>query len=96
MAERSKGLSALVATFALTGLLTALKNFESGHAEILWLLWTAWSWNHFAYAFDKRMLPWQFIELKGGIEGSPKTRTAFFWGTLVIYLLFLILIALAN
>lgn len=96
MTPRSKGLWALGVTFVLTLLTTIFKEFEPGYAKGNWLIWMFWSWNYFAYAFDKRMLPWQFIELKGNGEGHPLARKVVFWGTAVVYLAFLALVAFAG
>lgn len=83
-------------TFVLTALVTIFKEFEPGNVNAIWFIWVGFSWNYFAYAFDKRMLPWQFVELKGGKEGSSGERTVFFWGTAVIYLALLATAAFAD
>ncbi len=89
MTPKSKALWVGCVTFVLTGLVTIFKEFELGNVNAIWIIWTGLSWNYFAYAFDRRMLPWQFVELKGGKEGNPTERTVFFWGTAAVHFAFL-------
>lgn len=93
MTRKIKGLGVLFFTFALTFLIAIFKDLDPGYEKGNWVLWVFWSWNYFAYAFDKRMLPWQFSELKAGREGNPTARTIAFWGTAGVYLAFLALAA---
>lgn len=96
MTPKSKAAWAGGATFVVTALVTIFREFEAGYVNGIWFLWFFFSWNYFAYAFDKRMLPWQFVELKGGAAGRPGHRTVYFWGTLVIHLSFLATMAFAD
>ena len=96
MTAKSKSLRVGCVTFVLTALVTLFKEFKPGYANGIWFIWAFVSWNYFAYAFDKRMWPSQFVELKGGNEGSPIERRIFFWGTAVVYLAFLATMAFAN
>lgn len=93
MTKRIKGLGMLCLTFVLTFLITIVKEIEPGYERGNWVIWIFWSWNYFAFAFDKRMLPWQFTELKAGGEGNPIARTMAFWGTAGVYIAFLALTA---
>jgi len=96
MTAKNKALWVGGVTFVLTALVTFFKEFKPGYANGIWFIWTFCSWNYFAYAFDKRMLPFQFVELKGGNEGSPLNRTIFFWGTTGVYLAFIATMAFAK
>ncbi|TBO27583.1 hypothetical protein EYS42_16675 [Aquabacterium lacunae] len=69
--------------------MTLFRNFEQGDASGIWFLWLFWSWNYFAYGFNKRMLPWQFVELMGGDKGNSVARGFVFWLTAFIYLAFI-------
>lgn len=83
-------------TFLITVLIHLLKDFESGDVKANWVIWAGLSWNYFAYAFDRGMLPSAFSELDGGGKGDPANRTFFFWGTLVTHLAFLATMAFAE
>lgn len=80
----------------MTLIIHFVRGFETGDMKANWVIWAGLSWNYFAYAFDKRMLPWQFVELKGDGKGDATNRTFFFWGTLAIHLSFLAVMAFAN
>jgi len=82
-------------TFALTALVTILKDFESGYGKIVWLTWIFHAWNFIAYAFDRDMWPWVWVELKGK-SGSRRERTFMLWGTAVLYLSFLSVMAFSD
>lgn len=60
------------------------------------LLWCFFSWNFFAYGFDRDMWPWIFVELKGGHKGKPGVREVHFWLTAATYLAMLATIAFAD
>ncbi len=96
MSPKNKAFRVGCLTLALTALVTIFRELEPGYAKGIWAIWSFFAWNFFAYAFDWRMLPWQFIELKGGKEGNPTERTVFFWGTAAVYLAFLAVMAFAN
>jgi hypothetical protein len=80
MTPKNKGLLAMGVTFLITVLIHLLKDFESGDVKANWVIWAGLSWNYFAYAFDRGMLPSAFSELDGGGKGDPANRTFFFWG----------------
>ncbi len=96
MTPKNKGLLAMGVTFFITVLIHLLKDFEAGDVKANWVIWAGLSWNYFAYAFDRGMLPSAFSELDGGGKGDPANRTFFFWGTLVTHLAFLALMAFGN
>ena len=96
MTPKNKGLLAMGVTFLITVLIHPLKDFESGDVKANWVIWAGLSWNYFAYAFDRGMLPSAFSELDGGGKGDPANRTFFFWGTLVTHLAFLATMAFAE
>lgn len=81
---------------ALTGatlLLYSLWDIPIYPQKALPLLWCFFSWNFYAYAFDKRMWPWQFVELHGHNRGMPGWRTFWFWFTVIQYAALLATIA---
>lgn len=83
-------------TFILTVLATLLRERDPSDINAVWVIWAFCSWNYFAYAFDRDMWPWIFVELNGGGKGNPAERTVFFWGTAVVYLAFLAVMAFAD
>jgi hypothetical protein len=85
-----------VVTFICTALVTIFREFEPGYAKGIWFLWFFFSWNYFAYAFDRDMWPWVFSELYGRGKGKSGVRKFHFWGTLAIHLSFLSVMAFAN
>lgn len=97
MTCRSKGMWMTGVTFVVTALVAAFKEFEADYyAKALWIIWAGHSWNFFAYAFDRGMLPSVFVELDGQGKGEPGYRTFYFWGTAVIYSGFLSIIVFAG
>jgi hypothetical protein len=96
MTPKSKGLWMLGITFFLTLLVTLFKQLPQGHSNGNWLIWFFCAWNFFAYAFDRNMWPWVFAELYGRGKGKPGVRKFHFWGTTLLYLSFLALIAFAS
>lgn len=54
------------------------------------LIWSLYSWNFYAYAFDKRMWPQQFEELYGQGKGNPNWRSFWFWFSFLQYFGFLL------
>ena len=83
-------------TFAFTALVTIFKDLEVGYARGIWILWIFWSWNYFAYGFDRQMLPWVWVELQGHGKGKKTERTVVFWITAFLYLCFLAVMAFAE
>ena len=69
------------------------RQFTDGGLLIVWCLY---SWNFHAYAFDKRMWPWQFVELHGQGKGQPGWRAFWFWFSVVMYSIILGAIAWAS
>ena len=96
MKPRTKGLWAIGFTFFLTAFIHLGRDFSSGDVKANWAVRIGLSWNYFAFAFDKRMIPWQFVELKGGSEGNSTTRTLFFFGFFLIHLALLGAMAFAD
>ena len=96
MTLQSKAAWVTAATFVLTTLVTTLREFEPGYIKGIWLLSTFWSWNYFAYAFDKQMLPWVFKELQGHGKGEKTARAIFFWGFAAMHFAFLATMAFAD
>jgi hypothetical protein len=75
--------------FILTLLATILKEREIYNIKALWVIWICFSWNFYAYGFDKGMVPRAFTELDGQGKGKSGERTFWFWATAAIYLAFL-------
>lgn len=96
MMRKSKAAWVGLATFVFTALVTIFREFGPGYAKGIWFLWLFFAWNYFAYAFDRGMWPRTFAELDGDGKGDPGNRTFFFWGTLVIHLSFLAVMAFAD
>lgn len=59
----------------------------------LLLTWGFFSWNFYAYGFDRDMWPVTFVQLDGGGKGHPVAREAVFWSTCAVYLVILAMIA---
>jgi hypothetical protein len=96
MTPKNKAAWVAGSTFVLTALVTIFRELEPGYAKGIWFITVCWSWNYFAYAFDRGMMPRTFIELDGGGKGDPANRTFFFWGTFVTHLAFLSTMAFAE
>lgn len=96
MTPKNKALRVGGVTLVLTALVTIFREFEPGYVNGIWVIWAFFSWNYFAYAFDRDMWPWIFVELNGGGKGNPTERTVFFWGTAAVYLAFLAVMAFAD
>jgi hypothetical protein len=97
MTPRTKGIWAIGATFLLTALIHLFRSFEAGNKKANWVIWAGLSWNYFAYAFDRGMLPSNYdLDDAGKHPTGPVARAFLFWGTLVIYLSFLALMAVAD
>ncbi len=96
MTAKNKALWVGSLTFALTLLVTIFKDFEDGYAKGNWLIWASCAWNYFAYGFERQMIPWVWVELKGHGQGNPTERTVVFWVTAFIYLAFLALAAFSE
>ncbi len=96
MTAKSKALWVGSVTFLLTALVTIFREFDSGYVKIIWFAWVFHGWNYFAFAFDRDMWPWIFVELYGRGKGNSTERVAFFWGTAAVYLSFLAVMAFAD
>jgi hypothetical protein len=70
-------------------MVTVLREVDIGNVKAIWLIWAGLGWNYFAYGSDKRMLPWQFVELVGNGKGNPMARGFVFWLTAAIHLTFI-------
>lgn len=86
--------------WAVISVATVLLYFTVGSREFtdgaLMMTWAFFSWNYFAYAFDKDMWPFVFVELDGGGKGKPSWRTFYFWLSVVLYAALLATIAWAK
>lgn len=80
----------------LTVLVCLFSRMGAYYVKQMWLPWAFFSWNFYAYGFDRDMWPWQFDELYGKSKGRPGVREFHFWGTAVIYLLFLATMVFAD
>lgn len=96
MTPKNKALWVTGVTFLSTSLVTLFRDFEQGYASGIWFLWLFWSWNYFAYGFDKGMLPSVFVELDGDGKGDPVARGFVFWLTATIYLAFIAAAGFVN
>ena len=96
MTAKNKALWVGGVTFVLTALVTIFKEFEPGNVNAIWIIWAGFSWNYFAYGFERQMLPWVWVELQGRGRGNPIERTVVFWLTAAIYLAFLSLAAFSD
>ena len=95
--KKYKSLWVAGVTFLLTGLVTIFKEFEPGNVNAIWFIWFCVSWNYFAYAFDRRMLPSNYdLDDAGKHPAGPIARAFLFWGTAAIYLAFLAVAAFAD
>jgi len=79
-----------------TLLLYGFREMPAYPSRALPLLWGFFSWNYYAYAFDKRMWPPQFVELHGGSKGVPSWRAFWFWFAVLTYGALLAMIAWAG
>ena len=60
------------------------------------LVWCLFSWNFYAYAFDKSMWPTTFVELDGHGKGKHGWRTFWFWLDVSIYGALLLTVAFVS
>lgn len=86
MTAKNKSLWVGGVTFLLTVMTVAFKDFDSGNVRAIWVIWAGFSWNYFAYGFEKQMLPWVWVELRGEGRGNPVERAVVFWVTAALYL----------
>lgn len=96
MTAKNKSLWVVGVTFLLTVMAVAFKDFDYGNVRAIWAIWAGFSWNYFAYGFEKQMLPWVWVELQGGGRGNPMERAVVFWVTAALYLAFLALAVTAG
>lgn len=96
MTARTKSLWVGCVTFVLTALATSFKDFDAGNVKAMWVIWAGFSWNYFAYGFERQMLPWVWVELRGRGQGNPTERAVVFWATAAIYLAFLALAVFSD
>lgn len=81
---------------ALTVLLYLIRPIPVYPSKALPLMWLFFSWNFYAYAFDKNMWPTTFIELDGYGRGKKGWRQFWFLIDVVIYVLLLSAIFIAS
>lgn len=93
MSARKIGLRVWALLSAATVILSLLADVPAYPALALPLLWCFFSWNYFAYAFDKDMWPFVFVELDGGGKGKPSWRKFYFWLSVFLYAALLATIA---
>ena len=84
---------ALTSLTVIVWLVFGTRQFTDGGLLIVWCLY---SWNFFAYAFDRDMWPWQFVELNGKGLGAPSWRAFWFGFSVVMYAIILGAIAWAS
>jgi hypothetical protein len=97
MTPKTKGILVMGVTFFMTVLIHLFRNFDTGDQKANWVIWAGLSWNYFAYAFDRGMLPSNYdLDDSGKHPAGPVARAFLFWGTLVIHLSFLALMAFAD
>lgn len=89
------GLSAwgVLTLFTLLVFIVGTRHFTDG---ALVLMWCFFSWNFYAYAFDRGMWPRVFIELDGHGRGLPAWRSFMFWLSAVFYTALLAAIAFSD
>lgn len=61
----------------------------------LLISWAFFTWNFYAFGFDRDMWPWIFVELDGQGKGNPLAREVVFWITAFLYFMLLATIAWA-
>ncbi len=96
MKKTKKALGAWITVSALTIVLFVGVDMDIGWQRLLPAAWAFFSWNFFAYAVERDMWPWIFVELEGHEKGHPPAREAMFWITAVLYLGILATIAWAK
>lgn len=96
MTPKNKSLYVGMGLFVLTILAILFRERPQSDIKVVWIVWAFFSWNFYAYGFDRDMWPWQFEELCGKSKGRPGVREFHFWGTAVIYLLFLATMVFAD
>lgn len=48
--------------------------------------WIGFSWNLYAYGYERAMWPRGFVELDGQGKGNPLARKVIFWLTAAVYI----------
>lgn len=96
MHPRAKALWVWGVVSLLSVLLLVTKGTREFSDGALLLIWLFFSWNFFAYGFDRGMWPRAFVELDGQGKGNKIQREVFFWGTAVVYVSLLAFIAWAE
>lgn len=96
MTPRNLGLLMWGILSMLTIVLYLIDSMPEYPKKALPLLWCFFSWNYYAYAFDKRMWPPQFVELHGSGKGVSSWRAFWFWAAVLQYVGLLGLVAWAG
>ena len=86
MSPKSKAILTGGTLFVLTALVTIFREVGSSNVKAIWLIFAGFSWNIFAYGFDRGMWPRTFVELDGRNKGNPVAREAVFWLSATVYL----------
>jgi hypothetical protein len=84
--KNKKAFGIWIAVSALTIVLFVFGDMDVGWQRLLPAAWGFFSWNFFAYAAERDMWPWIFVELEGHDKGYPPAREAMFWFTAALYL----------
>jgi hypothetical protein len=95
MTPKNKSIMMILIT-SLLAIFVFIKGVGVFTNQVFFLAWVFFSWNFFAYGFNKSMWPWIFDELKGGGLGRAGVREFHFWGTAVMYLGLLAMVAFGD
>ena len=95
MTPKNKSILMIFGT-SLIALLVLIEGVGVFTNQAFLLAWAFFNWNFFAYGFNQSMWPWIFDELKGGEVGHPRVREFHFWGSAVMYLGLLAVVAFRD
>lgn len=95
MSRRNRCLFVWVVVSSLTLLLLVASDTGEYTDGGLLITWLGFSWNFYAYGYERGMWPRGFVELDGHGKGHPLARKAAFWLTAAVYLALLATIAWA-
>ncbi|WP_332749421.1 hypothetical protein [Hydrogenophaga sp.] len=96
MKHKSRAFGVWGTVSVLTLMLYVFGGIPAYPARAIPIIWVFISWNLYAYGFEKRMWPTQFVELHGQDKGEPGWREFWFWFSAFIYLIFLATVAWAK
>lgn len=95
MNKKNNALLVWIVVSAMTLLLYVVSGTREFTDGGLLIAWVFFSWNFYAYGFDRGMWPRGFVELDGYGNGHPLARKVVFWITAGLYLMLLATIAWA-